>query len=471
MSDQLSYASAHHLLAKFRDKSLSPVEATEAVLARIEASNGRINAFCLVDGEAALAAARGSEARWAAGQPAGLIDGVPTTIKDLNLTKGWPTLRGSTTVAAGQRWQEDAPVVARLREHGAVLVGKTTTPEFGWKGVTDSPLTGITRNPWDLTRTPGGSSGGAAAACAAGMGALHVGSDGGGSIRIPSGFSGIFGLKPSFGRVPVFPASPFGTISHIGPITRTVADAALMLRVMAEPDWRDWFALPYDRCDYLAGLQDGVKGLRIAFSPALGYATVEPEVAEIVAQAAAAFEALGANVEAVDPGFADPTPMFNTIWKVGAFNGLKGLSDEQRSRMDPGLQRVYAEGAEMPLESYLDAVNARTALGAHMREFHERHDLLLTPALAVAAFEAGRLTPEGYAVPPDEPNAWVYWTPFTYPFNLTQQPACSVPCGFTAAGLPVGLQIVGPMHNEALVLRAARAYEAAHPTGDRRPPL
>ena len=471
MSDQLSYASAHQLLAKFRDKSLSPVEATEAVLARIEALNGRINAFCLVDGEAALAAARASEARWAAGQPAGLIDGVPTTIKDLNLTKGWPTLRGSTTVAAGQRWQEDAPVVARLREHGAVLVGKTTTPEFGWKGVTDSPLTGITRNPWDLTRTPGGSSGGAAAACAAGMGALHVGSDGGGSIRIPSGLSGIFGLKPSFGRVPVFPASPFGTISHIGPITRTVADAALMLRVMAEPDWRDWFALPYDRCDYLAGLQDGVKGLRIAFSPALGYATVEPEVAEIVAQAAAAFEALGATVEAVDPGFADPTPMFNTIWKVGAFNGLKGLSDEQRSRMDPGLQRVYAEGAEMPLESYLDAVNARTALGAHMREFHERHDLLLTPALAVAAFEAGRLTPEGYAQPPDEPNAWVYWTPFTYPFNLTQQPACSVPCGFTAAGLPVGLQIVGPMHNEALVLRAARAYEAAHPTGDRRPPL
>ncbi len=472
MSDDLIYASAVDLVRRYREKSVSPVEVAEAVLARIEALNGRLNAFCLVDHEATLAAARESEARWAAGQPAGLIDGVPTTIKDLNLTRGWPTLRGSTTVDANQTWDEDAPVVARLREHGAVLVGKTTTPEFGWKGVTDSPLTGITRNPWDLAKTPGGSSGGAAAACVAGMGTLHVGSDGGGSIRIPAGFSGIFGLKPSFGRVPAFPASPFGTISHIGPMTRSVGDAALMLRVMAEPDWRDWFALPYDGRDYLDGLEAGVKGLRIAYSATLGYAKVDAEVAEIVARAAAAFEELGAIVEAVDPGFADPTEMFNTIWKVGAFNGLRGLTDEERARMDPGLQEVYAAGAAMPLESHLDATNARTALGMHMRRFHESHDLLLTPALAVPAFEAGRLTPEGYdRAPAGEPNAWVYWTPFSYPFNLTQQPACALPCGFTEAGLPVGLQLVGPMQNEALVLLGARAYERAHPTGDHRPSL
>jgi aspartyl-tRNA(Asn)/glutamyl-tRNA(Gln) amidotransferase subunit A len=243
-----------------------------------------------------------------------------------------------------------------------------------------------------------------------------------------------------------------------------------MLRVMAEPDWRDWFSLPYERRDYLDGLEAGVKDLRIAYSATLGYAAVDGEVAEIVARAAAVFESLGAKVDAVDPGFADPAEIFNTIWKVGAFNGLKGLSDAERARMDPGLQAVYAAGAAMPLESYLDATNARTALGQHMREFHERYDLLLTPALAVPPFEAGRLTPDGYdGVPAGEPNGWVYWTPFTYPFNLTQQPACALPCGFTESGLPVGLQLVGPMQNEALVLRGARAYERAHPGASRRP--
>ena len=215
--------SAAELLRLYRTQALSPVEATEAVLARIERFEPAVNAFCLVDPERALAAARASEARWRRGEPQGLLDGVPTTIKDLILTRGWPTLRGSRAIAPGQPWEEDAPATARLREHGAVLIGKTTTPEFGWKAVTDSALTGITRNPWDLARTPGGSSGGAAAACALGMGALHVGTDGGGSIRIPASFAGIFGLKPSFGRVPAAPLSPFGTVAHLGPMTRSVA--------------------------------------------------------------------------------------------------------------------------------------------------------------------------------------------------------------------------------------------------------
>ena len=251
--------SAAELLSLYRRKKLSPVEVTKAVHERMRTLNPALNAFCVLDFESSLNAARQSERRWLKGEPRGLLDGVPASIKDLIVTKGWPTLRGSKTVDPKGPWNDDAPVVARLREHGAVLLGKTTTPEFGWKGVTDSALTGVTRNPWNPKMTPGGSSGGAAAAVAAGMGALAVGTDGGGSIRIPCGFTGLFGLKPSFGRVPAWPLSPMGTVAHLGPMTRTVQDAALMMNVITLPDARDWHALPHDARDYRVGLEDGVK--------------------------------------------------------------------------------------------------------------------------------------------------------------------------------------------------------------------
>ena len=466
MSDDLAYSSATDLLDAYRAKRLSPLEATKAALGRIAAHNPKINAFMIIDDEGALAAAAASEARWSRGEPIGLVDGVPTGIKDIVLTKGWPTLRGSKTVDPRQDWDEDAPAVARLREHGAVFLGKTTTPEFGWKGVTDSALTGITRNPWNTDKTPGGSSGGASAALAAGMGALHIGTDGGGSIRIPSGFAGVFGIKPSYGRVPAYPPSPFGTVAHVGPMARTVADAALMLTVISGPDARDWLALPYDGRDWRQGLDDGIAGLKVAFSPDLGYAKVDGEVADLVAQAAAAFEALGAHVEQADPGFEHPGEIFRLHWWAGAASALGGLPPEKMALLEPRLAEIVAAGAEIPLLDYMAAVTARAVLGGQMRAFHERYDLLLTPALAVPAFDVGILGPEGWA-----DSDWVGWTPFTYPFNLTQQPACSVPCGFTADGLPVGLQIVGPMHRDDLVLRAARAYQAAHPTAERRPTL
>ena len=450
--------SATELLALYRRKALSPVEATQAVLDRTGRFDVAVNAFCLVDPERALAAARASEERWQRGAPCGLVDGVPATIKDLVLSVGWPTLRGSQVVDPDQPWDEDAPVTARLRAHGAVLVGKTTTPEFGWKAVTDCALTGITRNPWDVGKTPGGSSGGAAVAAALGMGALHIGTDGGGSIRIPAGFTGIFGLKPSFGRVPAWPLSPFGTVAHVGPMTRTVADAALMLNVLSLPDSRDWLALPYDGRDYRIGLEDGVRGLKIAFSPTLGYVEVDPEIAASVAAAADAFAELGATVEQVDPGFDDSLEIFQAHWYVGAANLLRGYSAEQQARIDPGLVEIAREGAKMPLLDYLAAVGRRGALGQHMRAFHERFDLLLTPTLPLAAFEAGQERPD-----PRRQPRWIHWAPFSNPFNLTQQPAASVPCGLTAAGLPIGLQIVGPMHADALVLRAARAFEALRP--------
>jgi aspartyl-tRNA(Asn)/glutamyl-tRNA(Gln) amidotransferase subunit A len=451
----LGVAELHRL---YRTRQLSPVETTRTVLARIERLDPQVNAFCLVDEERSLAAARASDARWHRGEPCGVIDGVPATIKDLVLTRDWPTLRGSLVIEREQPWDEDAPATARLRAQGAVLIGKTTTPEFGWKAVTDCALTGITRNPWDTDKTPGGSSGGAAVAAALGMGVLHVGTDGGGSIRIPAGFTGVFGLKPSFGRVPAHPASPFGTVAHLGPLTRTVSDAALMLNVLALLDSRDWFALPYDGRDHRIGLEDGVRGLRIAFSPTLGFVEVEPEIADLVASAAAVFVELGASVEQVDAVMADPIEIFAIHWYAGAANLLRTFTAEQRAQMDQGLQEIAAAGAEITLMDYLTAVRRRAELGAAMRRFHETYDLLLTPTLPLAAFAAGQERPE----PARQPR-WFHWAPFSNPFNLTQQPAASVPCGLTAAGLPVGLQIVGPMHADMLVLRASRAFEAARP--------
>src|SRR5918997_6980077 len=263
---------ATELVAAYRSRDLSPVEETEATLRRIEERDGELNAFCLVDADSALADARTSEARYARGGPAGPLDGVPVAVKDLLVTKGWPTLRGSTAIDPAGPWDDDAPVVAALRRSGAVIPGKTTTPELGWKGVTDSALTGITRNPWDPSRTPGGSSGGSAAALAAGMVPLALGTDGGGSIRIPCAFTGLPGIKPTFGTVPAWPASPFGPVSHVGPMARTVTDVALLLDVMAEPDSRDWAALPPAGESFADGIEGGGDGLRIAFSATLGYA-------------------------------------------------------------------------------------------------------------------------------------------------------------------------------------------------------
>ena len=315
---ELNWKSAAKLVKGYAAGKFSPVEVTKACLAQIERHEGALNAMVEIRGDEALAAARLSEKRWHRGEPQGPVDGVPALIKDILLVRGWPTLRGSKTVNPDQAWDHDAPSVARLRECGAVFLGSTTTPEFGWKGVTDSPLTGITRNPWGLTKTPGGSSGGSAAAAAAGYAPLTLGTDGGGSIRIPAGFTGIFGLKPSFGRVPAWPLSPFGTVAHVGPMTRRVEDSALMMNVISQPDARDWHSLAYDGADYAGSLKNNVKGLRIAFSPTLGYVEVNPEIARAVAKAVTVLEELGAKVEEIDPGFDDPAQCFRILWWSGA---------------------------------------------------------------------------------------------------------------------------------------------------------
>lgn len=459
MSEALTQLSAAELVAGFGAGTLSPREVLQASLDRIAEADPSLNAFCLVDAERAQAEAAASEQRWASGTPQGALDGVPVAIKDVFLTAGWPTVRGSRAIKAEQDWVDDAPAVAALRRHGAVLPGKTTTPEFGWKAVTDSPLAGVTANPWDLSRTSGGSSGGSAAALAAGMVPLALGTDGGGSIRIPCSFCGLPGIKPTFGRVPAWPASPFGILAHAGPMARTVADLVTLLNVMAEPDPRDWSALDPPATAFTADAVEAVRGLRIAFSPDLGYVEVDPEVLGLVTAAAAQFETLGAHVEQVAPIFADPRPCFDTLWSTGAAKLVSSLGDPPPDdAIDPGLMRIVREARQGSALQYAEALAQRDALGIRMSLFHQDWDLLLTPAVPITAFERGRDVPAGSSDP-----GWPSWTPFTYPFNLTQQPAGSVPCGFTASGLPVGLQVVGGRYRDQLVLAAMAAFEAAAP--------
>ena len=458
MKNDLGSLSATDLVRCYSKKQLTPVEVTRAVLERIEKLNPILNAFCYLDKKHSIESAKQSEKRWLKGAPQGLLDGVPVSIKDLLLTRGWPTLRGSKTIDPKGPWNDDAPAVARLREHGAVLLGKTTTPEFGWKGVTDSPLTGITRNPWNPKMTPGGSSGGGAAAVAAGMGPLTVGTDGGGSIRIPCSFTGLFGLKPSFGRVPAWPLSPMGTVAHLGPMTRSVADAALMMNVLSLPDTRDWHALPYDARDYRVGLEDGVRGLRIAYSADLGYAKVDPEIKKLVEKAVKTFTQLGAHVENKNPGFEDCGPLFEAHWFPGVASVVRNAQPRKRALMDKGLLETARMGEKVTTAEYMNAIQQRGALGVLMNRFHETWDLLVTPTLPLAAFEAGTEVANLL-----KEKRWTDWSPFSYPFNLTQQPAATVPCGLTKKGLPVGLHIVGARYADALVLRAARAFESAMP--------
>lgn len=462
---EIAEMSGVELLAHYRDKRLSPVEVTEDALARIERFNPQVNAYCHIDQQGALEAARASEQRWLKGQPCGALDGVPASIKDLTLTRGMPTRKGSKTTSATGPWDVDAPFSAFMRNAGAVLLGKTTTPEFGWKGVTDNPLYGITRNPWDTRMTAGGSSGGAAAAASLNLGVLHQGSDAGGSIRIPCAFTGTFGIKPTFGYVPQWPASAMTILSHLGPMTRTVDDAVLMLQTVARPDIRDGLTGTPRNTPWLPEGND-LNGLRIAYSPDFGYVKVDPQVARVVAQAVERLAQLGAHVEQVDPGFRDPLELFNTLWFAGAARLAGQLSQAQRAQLDPGLLRIAEQGERISLHGYTLALEARAALVVHMAEFHSRYDLLVSPTLPITAFAAG------HNVPPDSGlGEWMEWTPFSYPFNLTQQPAASVPCGFAQDGLPVGLHVVGARFADDQVLRVCRGYERAFPSPHPRQPL
>jgi len=464
----LCYTPATELASLIRSKKLSPVELTRAVLARIDRLNPRLNAFCTLTTDLALdGARRAEEALTARGGPIGPLHGIPFSIKDLAVTAGVRSMFGSF-VFEHRVPDTDAPFVRRLKEAGGVMLGKTTTPEFGWKALGDSPLTGITRNPWNTGMTSGGSSAGAGAAAAAGLGPLQQGSDGAGSVRVPSSFCGIYGLKPSYGRVPMWPASNTDSASHVGPMTRTVADAALMLGVIAGPDAADRTGLEGRPADYLGRLGEGIKGLRVAWSPDLDGLRVDAEVAAVARPAALAFQELGAVVEEVNPAFADSREIIRCMWNVHEAGNYGQHLARWRERMDPGLVAAIEDGLRYSGAEYVAMRGRKLAYWDSVRPLFDGYDLLLTPTVSVAAFEVGRLNPAGW---PDHPWDWFDWASFSYPFNFTGQPAATVPAGFTRAGMPVGLQIVGRLFADLTVLQASAAFEEARPWAHKRPPV
>lgn len=446
---------AAQLLDGFRSGELSPVDAAAASLARIAETDERLHAFAYVDGERALEAARASERRWAAGEPAGLLDGVPVAIKDVDPQAGAPNRLGLLADDPRAHPAEDGSVAAALLRHGAVVVGRTTTPQLGWKGVTDGPGREPTRNPHDLSRTAGGSSGGSGAAVAAGVVPLATGTDGGGSIRIPAAACGVVGIKATYGRVAQWPPSGVGALGHTGPLARTVADAALLLDVLAQPNANEAASLPPLERPYRDSLGDGVAGLRVALSTHLGFAEqLDPDAELAAVTAADALADLGAHVERVDPPLGDPRALFDVLWQTSMATIAAGLPAVWHDELEVGLHETIARGEAHSAVALARAELARMELGAAMGRFHERWDVLLTPALAVPPFAAGRDVPDGWSG-----DGWPSWTPYTWPFNLTQQPAITIPWRSTATGLPLGLQLVGARHRERSVLRAAASLE------------
>ena len=463
----LCYMPATELAAAIRAKAVSPVEVVTAVLARIDSLEPSLNAFATLVPELAMDAAKSAEKALMNGDTVGALHGIPVTIKDLTLTAGIPTQRGSR-IFAGSTPDTDAPIVTRIKQAGGIILGKTTTPEFGWKGVSQSPLTGITSNPWRLGYNAGASSAGAGVGAAAGYGPLHQGSDGAGSIRMPSHFCGVFGLKPTFGRIPNLPIPNNDQTSHVGPMTRTVADAALFLSVMAGPDPIEHMSLTESPPDYPRLLGEDYSLPKIAFSPDLGHARVDSQVASLVSEAATVFSNLGCSVEEVNPPFGPLGPELGRFfWSVHELAHTQYL-DEWEEQMDPGLVACIKAGGGHSAGEYLAMRARKLAYVQQIHEFMQGYDLLLTPAGSVAAFPADQLHPADW---PQHPWDWLSWAEFSYPFNMSGNPAASIPCGFTTDGLPVGVQLVGKRTDELTVMRAAAAYESANPWQHARPPV
>ena len=461
----IGFLAATELAQLYRSKALSPVEVVEAIFRHIGRNEPQLNAMARLTVEHALAAAKRSEAAFLRGDTDRKLEGIPVTIKDLQHTKGVQTDFG-THILAGTIPDVDAPCVSRLHDAGCVMMGKTTSPEFGWKGVSQSPLTGITHNPWKHGYNAGASSSGAAAGAAAGYGPLHQGGDGAGSVRMPAHFSGVFGMKPTHGRVPNWPMSNNDLATHVGPLTRTVADSALMLEAMAGPHVWDYTSLEAPPQDYLSQLKADLSGKRIAFSPDLGHARVDADVAALVADAVHTFEAMGATVGLVTPAWGKLGPEMARFFWPATFTGRLKYLPEWEGRMDPGFVTMIKSAADFKASDFMMMRERRFAYVQQIHEFFVDWDYLLTPSVSTAAFPAHLLQPEDW---PQHPWDWLSWAEFSYPFNWSGNPASSVPCGFTPAGLPVGLQIVGRRFDDLGVLQASAAFEAARPWQGVRP--
>ena len=470
--NDLCFTPATELRRLIDSRDISPVELTRNLLDRVERLNPTLNAFLTVSADLALEQAKAAEARAVRGALLSPLDGIAYSIKDLEPTAGVRTTYGS-------KWfehnvpAEDGAVAGRLRAAGGILLGKTNTPHFGYKDMCDNLLGPPCRNPWNLERTSGASSGGAGAAVAAGMGPVAQGSDGGGSIRIPAALCGIFGLKPSFGRVPYHPNPDYWAArSHMGPMSRTVRDAALMLNIMAGADDRDPMSIDAPPQDYVMACDGDLKGLRAAWSPDLGFGIVDPEVKAITERAAHGFVDLGCSLDAPVITWPNPHDFHRVLYEVAMASRLLDRANERPDWIEPTLMRLILNGSALSAVEHGRALLARAVFYQAVRRFFQDFDLLLTPTVPVAAWSVQPGPDEGPKEIDGRPRPDMFTRiPFTYPFNLTGQPAATVPCGFTAEGLPVGLQIVGRWHADAVVLRAAAGFEAIQPWAAQRPPL
>jgi len=448
--------SAEDMLDAFSRLQLTPVDVLQAVTERVSRLNSGLNAFAVMN-PGALQAAVESSSRWRAGRPIGALDGVPCTVKDLVDLAGFPTRRGSRTTST-EPVSDDAPMVAGLKAAGTVIIGKTTTTEFGWKSPGDCPLHGITRNPWNRTHTTGGSSSGAGAAGAAGFGPLHIGTDAGGSVRIPAAWCGLVGLKPTYGRIPQWPASAFASVSCAGPMTRTVRDAALMLGAMARWDLRDPFCLPDDPRDWLDGIEAGVGGLTVGVLSNPGFdAPIDADGKAAVERAAQILADAGAYVEAAEVDLPDTSSVFGRVWGAALARLVAGLPSQLAGLLDPGIRQVAASLGGMSAVEFMDADALRATAAHAMARLHQRFDLLLCPTVPAG--------PPLADAPINDPvrALWTEWAPWTFAFNLSRQPAVTVPMGRRGDGLPNSVQIAAAQFRDDLALRAARAIEVAQP--------
>ena len=472
VDQELAFAPATELRDLIADRQVTSVELTELYLSRIERLDGQLNSYLTLTPEIALDQARRADEATARGESLGPLHGLPISIKDLEMTKGIRTTSGSL-VFRDRIPDEDSVVVERVLNAGAVMLGKTNTPEFGHRGTTENLLGPPCRNPWNTDCTPGGSSGGAAAALLAGLCAISTGSDGGGSIRIPASFCGVYGIKPTLGRVPRYAGRNAQVIanqlSQPGPITRTVRDAAMLLQTLAGWDARDVRSLREPPGDYAAAVERDVSELRIAWSADFGYAAVESEVVDICSAAAREFESLGCVVD--DPGFAIDSPQedFRVIFATNSYGPSSNLLHTRPDDLTDYFREPMEFAASLSAADYARALGGFDEIRAKFDDLFERYDLLLSPTMAVPAFPIGE-HPEvigGQAV--DDP--FFGYLPFTYPINAIGHPAASVPCGFSANGLPIGLHIVGRKGDEETVLAASSAFERAQPWGHHRPPV
>lgn len=462
---EFAFMTALELRDRIRRRDVSPVELIESFLERLERLEPTLNCFVQTSSELAVKAARRAEEAVMSGEALGSLHGLPISVKDLIAVDGLKLTFGSRAMADNVA-ALDAPAVERLRCHGACIIGKSTTSEFGCKAVGDSPLTGVTPNAWNLAKTSGGSSCGAATSVAAGITPFALGTDGGGSVRIPSSFSGLFGIKAQFARVPVFPTSATPTLAHMGPLARTVRDGALLLGAIAGHDRRDPFGVAGPVPDFLGACERPVEGMRLAWSPTLGYARPTNEVVAIVEDAVRVFEHLGCSVDLVDRVMDDPVSLWMAEFFAGVGTRLKDVLARSPDLLDPAVAEVLAGALDLDLGDYYGRVCQRYEFREQIRAFFEDYDLLLTPTLPVPAFDVKRNLPAEF---PD--RNIVSWVSYTYPFNLTGQPAASVPAGWTRDGLPVGMQLVAKILHEEDIFRAAAAFEAARPWADRRPDL